>query len=267
MAPSEIWCPPGGASAHVGARRVTQVAGDLTQQFAWASVTKLITAYATLISVEEGVTSLDDEIRGFPGLTVAHALSHAGGIAFDDAVRIGQPATKRQYSNASIRLVADHVQRKADMRFADYVQVGVVEPLGLTGLRWSDPAAGAWGTIGDLTALAQELLQPTLLDPTTLSNATRAWWPELDGVVPGFGMQRPCPWGLGFEIKGTKKPHWTGRSLSPSSFGHFGQSGAMLAVDPIRGEAWCSLTVQPFGPWAAVAWPDFMDGSPEIARV
>lgn len=258
-APSEMWHPAGGASGHIAGDHRTAVIGNATQSFPWASVTKLITAHAALIAVEEGVVSLGDEIRPFRGLTVAHALAHAGGIAFDEPFSIGQPGLKRQYSNAAIRLVADHVQRCAGMPFADYVHIGIIEPLKLVGVRWSDPAAGASGTIKDLLALARELLRPTLIDHDTLTKATQPWWPNLDGIVPGFGMQRPCPWGLGFEIRGTKEPHWMGRSLSPQSFGHFGQSGAMLAVDPARSEAWCSLSPQPFGAWAATAWPAFMD--------
>ena len=57
------------------------------------------------------------------------------------------------------------------------------------------------------------------------------WFPGLDGFVPGYGRHRPCDWGLGFEIRGHKSPHWTAPSASPETFGHFGQSGTFLWID------------------------------------
>ncbi len=78
-------------------------------------------------------------------------------------------------------------------------------------------------------------------------------------VLPGFGRQDPNPWGLGFEIRGRKHPHWTGAANDPATFGHFGRSGTFVWVDPVRQLACCVLTDEPFGPWAATAWPLFAD--------
>ncbi len=258
-----LWTPHDGASAHLRHGALSQVSGTETGQFKWASVTKLVTAYACLIAVEEGVVSLTDTSADLPGVTLAHLLAHAGGLAFDDATPIMAAESQRLYSNAGFRLAARLVERSADMRFSDYVAQGVLQPLGMTTVDWGDPAAGARGTILDLVTFAAELVSPTLLAKETLRRAVEPWWPNLDGFVPGFGMQRPCPWGLGFEIKGNKRPHWTGTSNSPETFGHFGQSGAMLAVDPVRMEAWCSVSPEPFGPWAKQAWPNMIDGTNE----
>jgi CubicO group peptidase (beta-lactamase class C family) len=85
--------------------------------------------------------------------------------------------------------------------------------------------------VTDLLAFARELLDPQLLDPALLTEATRVAFPGLDGVLPGFGRQSPNDWGLGFELRGTKAPHWTGCELPPTTFGHFGQSGSFLWVD------------------------------------
>ncbi len=57
-------------------------------------------------------------------------------------------------------------------------------------------------------------------------------FPGLTGVLPGFGVQRPNDWGLGFEISDGKSPHWTGSANSGRTYGHFGQSGTFLWVDP-----------------------------------
>jgi len=62
---------------------------------------------------------------------------------------------------------------------------------------------------------------------------------------------------LGFEIRDGKSPHWTAPDGPPSTFGHFGRSGAFLWVDPLAGIACATLADRDFGPWAAEAWPAF----------
>ena len=49
-------------------------------------------------------------------------------------------------------------------------------------------------------------------------------FPGLDGVLPGWGRQEPNDWGLAFELRDGKSPHWTGSLNSPRTFGHFGQA-------------------------------------------
>ena len=85
-------------------------------------------------------------------------------------------------------------------------------------------------------------------------------FPDLDGILPGFGRQKPNDWGLGFEIRDGKSPHWTGAHSSPRTFGHFGQSGTFLWVDPDADAAAVVLTDRDFGPWAITAWPIWTDG-------
>jgi CubicO group peptidase (beta-lactamase class C family) len=114
--------------------------------------------------------------------------------------------------------------------------------------------------VEDLARVAFELLAPSgLLHPTTLADAASVQYPGLRGVLPGFGPQDPNDWGLGLEIRGTKHPHWTGARNSPRTYGHFGQSGSMLWVDPDARIALVALADQPFGPWATHAWPELAD--------
>jgi CubicO group peptidase (beta-lactamase class C family) len=79
----------------------------------------------------------------------------------------------------------------------------------------------------------------------------------VDGLLPGYGRQKPNDWGLGFEIKDSKTPHWTASGNSPKTFGHFGQSGTFLWVDPDAALACVALTDRNFGEWAVEAWPLF----------
>ena len=89
--------------------------------------------------------------------------------------------------------------------------------------------------------------------------ATDVQFPGLDGVLPGFGVQRPNDWGLGFEIRDAKSPHWTGSANSVRSYGHFGQSGTFLWVDPDRDLALVVLTDRDCGDWAYERWPALSD--------
>ena len=124
------------------------------------------------------------------------------------------------------------------------------------------PGHGATSTVADLALLAAELRVPTLLAPETMAEARSVQFPGLNGVLPGLGHQRPNDWGLGFELRDHKSPHWTGAQSSPATFGHFGQSGTFLWVDPdaAGGPAACVvLTDRDFGEWAKEAWPPFTD--------
>jgi CubicO group peptidase (beta-lactamase class C family) len=146
------------------------------------------------------------------------------------------------------------------MPFAEYVQAAVLGPLGLAASELRGrPSEGVWGTLADLAAFARELLVPTLLAAETLGEATAVVFPGLVGVLPGLGRQDPNDWGLGFELKGAKRPHWTGAENSPRTFGHFGGAGTFLWVDPDAGVALACLTDLEFDEWALTAWPRLAD--------
>jgi CubicO group peptidase (beta-lactamase class C family) len=233
-------------------------AGPVDEPLAWASVTKLLTALAALVAVEEGTVGLDDPM-GPPGATLRHLLAHAGGLGPDGAL-LAPPATRRIYSNAGYEVLADAVAEAAGLPFATYVGEAVLGPLALAGTSLDgSPAAGAVGPVSDLLRLGRELLAPTVVAAATLAEATAVAFPGLVGVLPGFGRQDPNDWGLGPELRGSKSPHWTGRRNSPRTFGHFGQAGGFLWVDPDAGVACGCLTDRPFGPWAAEAWPALAD--------
>jgi CubicO group peptidase (beta-lactamase class C family) len=255
----EDWPTPLAAAGVASGSGPLDMAGALERRFRWASVTKLLTALAALVATEEGIIGLDDP-AGPPGSTVRHLLSHASGLALSDDKVLAPPGTRRIYSNTGIERVADVVATSAGMPFGDYLQAGVLDPLALSTTKLeASPAWGAAGSLGDLLRLGQELLDPTLIAPETLSAATTVQFAGLRGVLPGFGRQDPNDWGLGFELRDHKSPHWTGSTNSPRTFGHFGRSGSMLWVDPDAGLACAALARRDFGPWAAEAWPRLSD--------
>jgi CubicO group peptidase (beta-lactamase class C family) len=223
--------------------------------YRWASATKMVTAIAVLDGSIEGVVGLDDEV-GPPGSTLRHLLSHASGLAVDSDRILAKPGTRRVYSNRGIDLAAEHLAARTGRPFDDEVRERVLDLLDMKRTELiGAPAHGAHGPIADLAALAADLLKPTLLLPEVVELASTVAFPDLAGVLPGFGRQQPNDWGLGCEIRDHKQPHWTAPDNSPATFGHFGQSGSFLWVDPVAQLACVSLSDTDFGPWAADRWP------------
>jgi CubicO group peptidase (beta-lactamase class C family) len=233
--------------------------GDPDLVFPWASVTKPATALAVLVAAEEGTLGLD-EPAGPPGSTVRHLLAHASGLGPGHGPPIEPPGRRRIYSNAGYEVLALHLEAASGMRFDEYLSAGVLEPLGMArttgaGAGVGAAAAGLSGSLVDLVALATEWADPTLVGTSTWRDATSVQFAGLAGVLPGFGPCRPCDWGLGVEVKGGKRTHWTGPSNSPATFGHFGQSGSFFWVDTEAGVLCCGLADRPFGVWASRSWP------------
>ena len=229
--------------------------GPVGRIFPWASVTKVVTALVTWIAVEEGITDWSEAV-GPPGSSLAHLLAHASGLAPDSDQVLAPPGRTRIYSNRGIERAAEHVAEAAGLPFEVYAREAVLSPLGMTATSLGNPAAGAAGPLVDLLALGRELLRPTLVAPVTLTRGTTVAFPNLSGVLPGFGSQHNNDWGLGVEIRGGKVPHWTAAGNSPRTFGHFGRSGSFIWVDPDAAVAAASLAERPFGPWATRAWPE-----------
>jgi CubicO group peptidase (beta-lactamase class C family) len=250
----DSWPVAHAAGAVVGPGGRLDAAGDSGWSTRIASVTKLLVAYACLVALEEGTLDLDQP-AGPPGSTVRHLLAHASGLPFEGSKPIARPGLRRIYSNTGFERLGEGLASAADMPVGTYLAEAVLSPLGMgdTALRGS-PAKGGWSTIDDLARFAGELLEPTLVAPATLGEATSEQFPGLAGVVPGLGSYDPNPWGLGFEIKGDKSPHWTAPEGSPRTFGHFGGSGTFLWVDPDARLACVVLTDREFGDWAPPLW-------------
>jgi CubicO group peptidase (beta-lactamase class C family) len=251
------------AAAVVGPDGVLADYGDLAHRFRLASVTKPLTARAAQIAVEEGVVDLDTE-AGPPGSTVRHLLAHTSGLSMHSDETMGEPGQRRAYSNYGFGVLAATIERAADIDFGRYLVEAVFAPLGMSdsALDGGAEAAGygAYSTVADVAAFAGDLLRPRLVSQQMHDAATSVQFPGLDGVLPGFGVQRPNDWGLGFEIRDDKSPHWTGSSNSKRTYGHFGQSGTLLWVDPEVDVALVAFADRDFGDWAYERWPTISDG-------
>ena len=252
------WGAPNAAAGVVRDGEVVAVHGPRDRVLRWASVTKLATALAALVAAEEGTVDLD-EPAGPPGSTIRHLLAHASGLPFEGAEPIARPGQRRIYSNTGFERLADAIAARAQMPFADYLGDGVLRPLGMAAELRGSPAAGIHGTLDDVLRLAAELQRPTLVASETLEEATEVQFPGLVGVLPDWGRYEPLDWGLGFELRDGKSPHWTGARNSPSTFGHFGGSGTFVWVDPEAGLACACLTDREFGEWSKEAWPRLSD--------
>jgi CubicO group peptidase (beta-lactamase class C family) len=97
------------------------------------------------------------------------------------------------------------------------------------------PWGGLFGTARDLARFAGAFLPngPRLFAPPTVALMTSD---QARGVSGGVQSMRvvwhPAYWGLGWEVKGDKRRHWTGELTSPRTFCHFGAAGTLLWADP-----------------------------------
>ena len=231
--------------------------GESSRSVRLASVSKPVTALASLVAAEEGVVDLDEPV-GPPGSTVRHLLAHASGLPFEGAEPIARPEHRRIYSNEAFRVLAQHLAGRAEMPFSDYVHEAVCAPLGIGLDPTGDPGSGMHASLDDVLAIGRELVAPQLVAGETRDEMVAVQFPGLSGVLPDYGRFDPLDWGLGVQLN-TRPSTWMGTRTSPKTFGHFGGSGTFLWVDPEAGVVCAALTTREFGDWAKQAWPRLAD--------
>ncbi len=250
----ERW--PGRAAAIVvrlceGRAEVVAHEGALDERRAWASVSKMVVALAMGVEFEEG-RHRPDEVTGPRGVTIAALMSHASGLGLEEGDPVVAPETKRVYSNYAVDYLVHDVVGDDDP--ASWLDRRVMRSLGMDHSHLEGrPAAGVVGTTSDLATLAVAWLRPDLVGVATRDRLRTPYHDELDGIVPGFGRFAPCPWGLGPEVRGTKR-HWMG-DWPADSFGHFGQSGALILLNAHEQIGVVATSTEPFGRWAVDLWP------------
>lgn len=268
-----------------GSTRVLAEAGEVDEIFPFASVTKPIVAWSALVAVERGLLDLEAPAQpgeahsmagscavpapagscavpapALTGATVRHLLAHASGIAFDSDAVLAVPGTRRIYSNRGIEILGERLEEATATPLERWIETTVLEPLGMSSvLVPGSPAHSGEGSARDLAVFARELAAPRLISADSAREATSVVFPGLDGILPGYGRQAPNDFGLGVEVRGRKRPHWTGTTSSPATFGHFGQSGSFIWVDPEARRQAVFLGARPFGRAHAAHWPELSD--------
>lgn len=227
----------------------------------WASVTKPLVARAVLVAVADGAIDLDEPAgpTAADGATVRHLLAHAAGLPLEAGGRPTAPGERRGYSNWGYEVLGGLLAARRGRPVAEVLERDVLRPLGMASTRLDgSPAHGAVGTLEDLGRFVVELLRPRLIPIDLDREAHAVAFPGLDGVLPGYGRQRPNDWALGPELRGRKHPHWGG-SLGPEVVGHFGRTGSLIWADRGRGVGLACLADRDFRTWAVEAWPRLND--------
>lgn len=190
-----------------------------------------------------------------------------------------EPASELRYSNAGYALLGRLVERVTGQDIWDFARDRLLGPMGLSAIvarptveqagriarvadagspgteheaynspYWRDlaiPWGGLYGTTRDIAAFAEQFTNGNSLP---LSRRARALMitDQADGVAGGLTslklVWRPAHWGLGWEVKGSKRRHWTGDYTSSATYCHWGAAGTLVWSDPAIG-----VTVAVFG--------------------
>jgi beta-lactamase class C len=181
------------------------------------------------------------------------------------------PGTELRYSNAGFAVLTQLVERVSGRQLWDLTRERIFAPLDLenvfanpprdvlprvatladtrhvgtpletyNGAYWRSlalPWGGLYGTPRDLARFASAFLpsgQPVLSRTLTALATTDQTLGVPGGVDSAQVRWESGRWGLGWEVKGEKRRHWTGELTSPSTFCHFGHAGTLLWGDPER---------------------------------
>ncbi len=127
------------------------------------------------------------------------------------------------------------------------------------------PAGVAVGTALDTARFFQLFLDHgrlphggRLLAPATVQAMLTNQTAGLRGGIEGFTTWPDCAWGLGFDLRGQKRPHFSGDFSDATTFGHTGVAGTFAWADPTR-ELVCVMLANQmlYNGWFAPHWARF----------
>ncbi len=179
------------------------------------------------------------------------------------------PGVELRYSNAGFGILARLAERASGQHFWELTHERVFAPLDVTGIianpsgddlprvavladtsqtgtdvetynsrYWRSlalPWGGLFGAPRDAVLFGAAFLRegPRLLSPASVDMMTTDQTMGVPGGVESARVHwNPGRWGLGWEVKGEKRRHWTGELTSPRTFCHFGHAGTLLWGDP-----------------------------------
>ncbi|WIK89025.1 serine hydrolase domain-containing protein [Varibaculum cambriense] len=246
--------------------------GDQDKVYPWMSVTKLVTSRTILGAVENGVLDLEQPLEQLPGVSeprpvsVADLLAHRAGLDHEKREFTRDPHSRRVYSNSGYEILGDLLSEHSGVPFATWVVEMVFSPLGIKRELRGSPAWDMHGSLRELLAFAFEAACPRFLCPRLFSAWSGSDGMQLPGVVPGYGFYRDNAWGLGCEVRADKDPHWTLPGSSAQTYGHFGQSGSFLWIDPTSRLGAVFLGQEAFGALHKQLWPKLNCALREVAK-
>ena len=199
------------------------------------------------------------------------------------------PGERVCYSNVGYGLLAIVVERLAGRPFPLALRELVLVPLGVEGFLGEEPPrppARLGGRLGEHAGSDREPFNSAFwrglalpwagliitaagaltlvrafggapagfLPPELLAEATADQTDGVGGGTPGFLEWPRCPWGLGPELRGAKRPFYLPDAASPAAYGHVGASGSLAFADPEAGVAWAMLAPRTLPGWW-LRWP------------
>jgi CubicO group peptidase (beta-lactamase class C family) len=218
---------------------------------------------------------------------------------------VSAPGEALRYSNLGPALAARAAERATGTPFHDLLQHTILDAMDLAGVAlrpdasfddriaivqdpaqegtpaesynsryWRDmgiPWGGFFGTPTDVLRFATSFLPDRDL-PLSDDAITAMTTDQVNGAAGGVesmgALWDPGFWGAGWEVKGTKRRHWTGSKSSPATFCHWGQSGTLVWVDPTRAlgmAVFANRTVRTPWPLRPPRWADLSDALVDAA--
>lgn len=246
--------------------------GDRETPYELASITKIINAITICDVVASGFVNLSDQVNDprfkYNDVYLYDLLAHTSGLSFTGKEKQVAPRSKRVYSNYAVELAAGFVGMKLQDEFG-LISVQDLFNDGLGAILrevknakidfYGSPAYGAHANLNALSALAQQMRNPTFIDEEMHGQMTSTYLNNLKGTIPGWGNYKDCAFGIGYEIKSTKSPHWMGSLSSDKSFGHFGQTGVFIMHDPVNNISIVALGDREFDKTLKKLWPAYVD--------
>jgi CubicO group peptidase (beta-lactamase class C family) len=215
------------------------------------------------------------------------------------------PGARLRYSNLGPAIAGRAIQEVTGTPVHDLIQHLVLDPMNLTGIRltpgsklddrlvlvedaanegtpaesynsryWRDMGitwGGFFGTPLDALRFASSFLpgRESVLSPDSIREMTTDQVDGAPGGVESMGaIWDPGFWGIGWEIKGAKRKHWTGTRTSPETWCHWGQAGTLTWFDPERElgvSVFGSRTVRSLWPFRPTRWSDLNDAIVSVA--
>ena len=191
--------------------------------FELASVSKMLTAVATLQLVEQGRLSLDATIGTvlpeYPpgpsatGVTIHHLLTMSAGIPdlfrspryrgrqeqfrtlrdhwplFVESPLEFRPGAQWSYSNSNFMILGSVIEQVSGESFADYIRKYVLDRAGMSRTTVGSPAGGGRSTAEDLAAFGRAFLDGRLVGSAMVGRATTGYIATEYGGRDGFGLE------------------------------------------------------------------------------